>query len=114
MNMHSDFRLDGVSYDRDHLLSFSHELCNAKNEHQIELGKFLLEWLSDQPDIKLQTSGSTGKPTEIIAQKSMLTASAMTTIKTLTLPTQKALIPANALYRSENDADSSAFGRLMD
>ena len=64
-----------------------------KNEHQIELGKFLLEWLSDSSDIKLQTSGSTGKPTEIIAQKSMLTASAMTTIKTLgLLPSQKALL----------------------
>ena len=93
MIMHADFRLDGISYDRDSLLSFSHALYNAKNEHQIELGKFLLEWLSDSPDIKLQTSGSTGKPTEIIAQKSMLTASAMTTIKTLGLqPSQKALL----------------------
>ena len=93
MIMHADFRLDGISYDRDSLLSFSHALCNANNEHQIELGKFLLEWFSDSPDIKLQTSGSTGKPTEIIAQKSMLTASAMTTINTLgLLPTQKALL----------------------
>ena len=57
MITHTDFRLDGISYDRDSLLSFSHALCNAKNEHQIELGKFLLEWLSDSPDIKLQTSG---------------------------------------------------------
>ena len=93
MIMHADFRLDGISYDRDSLLSFSHVLCNAKNEHQIELGEFLIEWLSDSPDIKLQTSGSTGKPTEIIAQKSMLAASAMTTINTLgLLPTQKALL----------------------
>ena len=91
MIMHADFRLDGISYDRDSLLSFSHALCNAKNEYQIELGQFLLEWLSDSPDIKLQTSGSTGKPTEIIAQKSMLAVSAMTTINTLgLLPTQKA------------------------
>ena len=65
----------------------------AKNEHQIELGEFLIEWLSDSPDIKLQTSGSTVKPTEIVAQKSMLAASAMTTINTLgLLPTQKALL----------------------
>ena len=93
MIMHADFRLDGISYNRDSLLSFSHVLCNAKNEHQIELGEFLIEWLSDSPDIKLQTSGSTGKPTEIIAQKSMLAASAMTTINTLgLLPTQKALL----------------------
>ena len=93
MIMHADFRLDGISYDRDSLLSFSHTLCNAKNEYQIELGQFLLEWLSDSPDIKLQTSGSTVKPTEIIAQKSMLAASAMTTINTLRLlPTQKALL----------------------
>ena len=93
MIMHADFRLDGISYDRDSLLTFSHALCNAKNEYQIEVGLFLLEWLSDSPDIKLQTSGSTGNPTEIIAQKSMLTASAMTTINTLgLLPTQKALL----------------------
>lgn len=93
MILHTDFRLDGISYDRDTLLSYAHELCSEKTKFKVELGQFLLEWLSDSPTIKLYTSGTTGKPTEIIAQKSMLAASAMTTIKTLGIqPTQSALL----------------------
>lgn len=90
--MHSDFRLNGVSYDRDHLLSYAHELSNAKQEYLSELGRFVMDWLSDKPDIKLQTSGSTGVPTQILAPKAMLSASAMTTIRAFNLqPSQQAL-----------------------
>ena len=91
--MHSDFRLNGVSYDRDRLLVFAHELCNSKEEYLSELGRFLLDWLSDTPEIKLQTSGSTGEPTQLRAPKAMLSASAMTTVKALALqPKQQALL----------------------
>jgi O-succinylbenzoic acid--CoA ligase len=91
--MHSDFRLNGVSYDRDRLLTFAHELCNSKEEYLTELGRFLLDWLSDNPEIKLQTSGSTGEPTQLRAPKAMLSASAMTTVKALALqPKQQALL----------------------
>lgn len=91
--MHSDFRLNGVSYNRDRLLTFAHELCNSKEEYLTELGRFLLDWLSDKPEIKLQTSGSTGEPTQLRAPKAMLSASAMTTVKSLALqPTQQALL----------------------
>ena len=91
--MHSDFRLNGVSYDRDRLLTFAHELCNSKEEYLSELGRFLLDWLSDNPEIKLQTSGSTGEPTQLRAPKAMLSASAMTTVKALALqPKQQALL----------------------
>ena len=91
--MHSDFRLNGVSYDRDRLLTFAHELCNSKEEYLTELGRFLLDWLSDKPEIKLQTSGSTGEPTQLRAPKAMLSASAMTTVKALALqPKQQALL----------------------
>ena len=91
--MHSDFRLNGVSYDRDRLLVFAHELCNSKEEYLSELGRFLLDWLSDTPKIKLQTSGSTGEPTQLRAPKAMLSASAMTTVKALALqPKQQALL----------------------
>ena len=91
--MHSDFRLNGVSYDRDRLLVFAHELCNSKEEYLSELGRFLLDWLSDNPEIKLQTSGSTGETTQLRAPKAMLSASAMTTVKALALqPKQQALL----------------------
>ena len=91
--MHSDFRLNGVSYNRDRLLTFAHELCNSKEEYLTELGRFLLDWLSDKPEIKLQTSGSTGEPTQLRAPKAMLSASAMTTVKALALqPKQQALL----------------------
>jgi O-succinylbenzoic acid--CoA ligase len=91
--MHSDFRLNGASYDRDRLLTFAHELCYSKEEYLTELGRFLLDWLSDNPEIKLQTSGSTGEPTQLRAPKAMLSASAMTTVKALALqPKQQALL----------------------
>ena len=91
--MHSDFRLNGVSYDRDHLLSHAHELSNEKQEYLSELGRFILDWFSEKPDVVLQTSGSTGKPTQILAPKTMLSASAMTTVKAFNLqPKQQALL----------------------
>jgi O-succinylbenzoic acid--CoA ligase len=91
--MHSDFRLNGASYDRDRLLIFAYELCYSKEEYLTELGRFLLDWLSDNPEIKLQTSGSTGEPTQLRAPKAMLSASAMTTVKALALqPKQQALL----------------------
>ena len=79
--MHSDFRLNGVSYDRNRLLSYANEFCNKKQEYLRELGLFILDWYSEKPDILLQTSGSTGKPTQILASKTMMSTSAMTTIK---------------------------------
>ena len=91
--MHSDFRLNGVSYDRERLLSYAHELSSAKPEYLNELGLFILDWFSDYPHLELQTSGSTGKPTKIVAPKAMLSASAMTTAKALALqPRQQALL----------------------
>ena len=91
--MHADFRLNGVSYDRDNLLSHAHDLSSAKPEYLNELGRFVLDWFSDNPHLELQTSGSTGKPTQIVAPKAMLSASAMTTVKALALqPTQQALL----------------------
>ena len=91
--MHSDFRLNGVSYDRNRLLSYANEFCNKKQEYLRELGLFILDWYSEKPDILLQTSGSTGKPTQILASKTMMSTSAMTTIKEFNLqPKQKALM----------------------
>ena len=91
--MHPDFRLNGVSYSRDRLLLFAQELCSSKQEYLTELGRFVMDWLSDKADVVLQTSGSTGEPTQILAPKAMLSASAMTTIKAFNLqPTQQALL----------------------
>jgi len=91
--MHPDFRLNGVSYSHNRLLLFAKELCTSKQEYLTELGRFFMDWLSDKTDVVLQTSGSTGEPTQILAPKSMLSASAMTTIKAFNLqPTQQALL----------------------
>ena len=114
--MHSDFRLNGVSYDRDRLLSHARELSNEKQEYLSELGRFILDWFSDDPDLVLQTSGSTGKPTQIFAPKTMLSASAMTTIKAFNLqPKQQApFVFACSTYRRKDDAHSGFIGRIMD
>ena len=91
--MHSDFRLNRVSYDRDRLLAHAHELSNEKQKYLSELGQFILDWYSEDPDLVLQTSGSTSKPTQILAPKTMLSASAMTSIKAFNLqPKQQALL----------------------
>ena len=91
--MHSDFRLNGESYDRNQLLSFAVELNNSNQEYLNELGRFIFDWFSEEPDVVLQTSGSSGKATQIFAPKSMLYESARTTVNTFNLqPTHKALI----------------------
>ena len=114
--MHSDFRLNGVSYDRDRLLSYAHELCNEKQEYLSELGRFILDWYSEKPDKTLHTSGSTGKPTQILAPKTMLSASAMTTVKGIQSATEAAssFVFACSAYRRKDDAHSSFIGWIMD
>lgn len=91
--MHADFRLNGISHDLESLLLFANHLCKSTHNHEIEIGQFLVDWFSNESYIKLQTSGSTGKPTQILAPKSMLSASAFSTIDALDLlPRQRALL----------------------
>lgn len=49
-------------------------------EWQQKLAAFILDWLTDQPDMLLQTSGSTGKPKQIEVQKNDMLLSAGNTI----------------------------------
>ena len=91
--MHSDFRLNGVSYDRDHLLSHAHELSEAKQGYLNELGRFLLDWFSDNLILSSKPVVLLANPNKFSLQKPCCLASAMTTVKAFNLqPTQQALL----------------------
>lgn len=68
-------RIDGCTITPDSLPAWHR---NQTGIHA-ELGRFLDEWWSPEPTLRLQTSGSTGKPTEIQANKAAMRASAAAT-----------------------------------
>ncbi len=70
-------RVDGCTITPDSLPTWHQE----QNGIRAELGRFLDEWWSPEPTLRLQTSGSTGKPTEIQASKAAMRASAAATCR---------------------------------
>ena len=78
-NVHPDFRLNGVAYDRDDLSEMGYSLVKEGNDHEIPMGDFLLDWASDNPTLKVFTSGSTGKPKQIELRKEHMVNSALAT-----------------------------------
>ena len=81
----NSFKLNGVSYSLESLLS--HSKANHKNFFQ-----FLKKWTDKSPDVELQTSGSTGVPKKLHISKNKMILSAKRTGTFLSLqPGDKAL-----------------------
>ena len=79
MLVHASFRLNGKAYNRNTLAKAALQWHNASDEELQGLGRFLMDWLSDDDHIALKTSGSTGKPKEIQMPKMAMYASAVRT-----------------------------------
>lgn len=79
MLVHASFRLNGKAYNRNTLAKAALQWHNASDEELQGLGRFLMDWLSDDDHIALHTSGSTGKPKEIQMPKTAMYASAVRT-----------------------------------
>lgn len=64
-NIHSSFKLNGLQYSTSELFEFAKDLENNGAHYEINIGKFLRQWLDENDSVPVKTSGSTGKPKEI-------------------------------------------------
>jgi len=91
--VHKAFKLNGESYTNDSLLVKATKIVDKSNDFEAEIGRFLIAWLDNKPDIKVQTSGSTGEPKDIFLTKEAMKASALATGLFFNLkPSQSALL----------------------
>ena len=77
--IHSDFKLNGISFSRDELKEVAYSLIKEGEPFEKEIGDFLLDWLDDNPTLQVHTSGSTGKPKPIMLKKQHMVNSALAT-----------------------------------
>lgn len=78
--IHPNFRLQGIAKaNKEAWLAEAVRMQQTQEEHTVAIGDFLLEWLQEDPRIRLTTSGSTGTPKPIYLQKKHMVASAEAT-----------------------------------
>ncbi|WP_190808543.1 AMP-binding protein [Flagellimonas sp. S3867] len=78
---HPDFKLNGVHYKFDELQEVGYSLVKEGEDHEIPMGEFLLDWVSDKGTLEVFTSGSTGNPKNIELKKEHMINSASATGK---------------------------------
>ena len=66
--IHPDFKLHGLSYNKSSLIKHCEKSLFIYND----VYSFILEWLNDDLNIKVQSSGSTGPPKVFLAKKKAL------------------------------------------
>ena len=76
---HRAFRLNNIEYSFEDLKEVAYSLVKEGEPFEREIGDFLLDWVSDRPQIAQQTSGSTGPPKTIMLDKEKMVASAKAT-----------------------------------
>ena len=92
-NIHPSFKLNGISYNSLELKELAYSFVKEGLPHEIELGDFLLDWLSNSATLTVSTSGATGHPKTIRLQKAHMVNSAKATGKFLGLvPNNTALL----------------------
>jgi o-succinylbenzoate---CoA ligase len=77
--VHNKFKLNGVHYDSSFLNLLG--ICYVKEgrDYEVELGKFILNWIDDKDYVEVFTSGSTGKPKKVKLKKQSMVNSALAT-----------------------------------
>lgn len=79
--VHPSFKINGIPFpDMANLHDFAVKLSQAKEDYQVAVGVFLLEWLSENDTIVVNTSGSTGVPKRLALRKLYVANSARATI----------------------------------
>jgi O-succinylbenzoic acid--CoA ligase len=79
MEIHATFRLNGKAYTTKSLRAAAQIWSADQDEETQQLGRFIVEWLSDKTSLELRTSGSTGAPKIIELPKTAFVASAKQT-----------------------------------
>ncbi|MCF6306962.1 MAG: AMP-binding protein [Flavobacteriaceae bacterium] len=78
-NIHPLFKLNGQNFNASELLEFAKDLEKSGVHYEINIGKFLQQWLDDNDSVIVKTSGSTGTPKEIQLSKQQMINSAKST-----------------------------------
>jgi O-succinylbenzoic acid--CoA ligase len=73
------FTLNGLKVRYQDLSEVAYSLVKEGDPYEQEIGDFLLDWVSDREEIRMQTSGSTGSPREILMPKNAMVHSALAT-----------------------------------
>jgi len=77
--LHPKFQLNGSSYTTEELSEHAYTLVKEGEPYEMNIGAFLLDWLSKEPTLTVRTSGSTGTPKPIVIKKIHMVNSAMAT-----------------------------------
>ncbi len=78
-NIHPDFKFNGFSCNLDDLSEIGYSLVKEGDSHEMVIGEFVLDWISNKPTLEVFTSGSTGKPKRIQLEKEHMVNSALAT-----------------------------------
>ncbi len=98
-SIHNRFKINNFHFDKEALYQLSYTLIKEGEEHEKDLGSFLLDWLDDKETIQLTTSGTTGTPKVITIKKQSMVHSAIATGNYFNLhPQDKALLCLPARY----------------
>lgn len=96
--IHRDFRLNDNHYTVEDMMQVACNYIKDGKDFQKPLGRFILDWFDNHPNITLQTSGTTGIPKQITVPKQAMIDSALATGRFFNLePKDKALccLPVN-------------------
>lgn len=77
--IHLKFKLNGISYNHSDLKEVGYSLIKEGDAAEKAAGDFLLDWLDDNPEVKVKTSGSTGTQKNIMLKKQSMVNSAVMT-----------------------------------
>ncbi len=97
-NIHPSFKLNGQNFNAFDLYEFAKELEKTGEHFEIQIGKFLMQWLDETDSVLVKTSGSSGTPKEIQLSKQQMINSAKATGIFFKLPektTALLCLPAN-------------------
>ena len=98
-SIHNRFKINNFHFDKEALYQLAYTLIKEGEEHEKDLGSFLLDWLDDKETIQLTTSGTTGSPKVITIKKQSMVHSAIATGNYFNLhPQDKALLCLPARY----------------
>lgn len=78
-DVHTAFKLNGFSLDRDDLCRIAYSFIKEGEEYERSVGDFLLDWFDARSYIEMRTSGTTGTPKIIKVEKQAMVNSAMAT-----------------------------------
>ena len=55
--LHPSFTFNGLQYDSvEELLLFAEKLVKDGDEHEVQIGKFIQQWLNEKEAVKVKTS----------------------------------------------------------